>query len=109
MKISVIGLNLAKNVFRVPGVDEHGKAVLTKRLARTQMAKFFATLPPCLIGMEACGSAHHWARKFRPISMPCGLSRPNSSALRQIEQERPQRCRGDLRGRFLPAHAIRAP
>jgi transposase len=49
-------------VFQVHGVDERGKVVLRKQLRREQMAEFFAKLPPCLIGMEACGSAHHWAR-----------------------------------------------
>ena len=76
MKISVIGLDLAKNVFQVHGVDEHGKAVLTKRLTRTQMAKFFATLPSCLIGMEACGSAHHWARKLQACGHAVRLISP---------------------------------
>lgn len=61
MKITTIGIDLAKNVFQVHGVDEHGKAVFNKPLKREQMAAFFVNLPPCLIGMEACGSAHHWA------------------------------------------------
>lgn len=60
MKITTIGIDLAKNVFQVHGVDEHGKAVFNKPLKREQMAAFFVNLPPCLIGMEACGSAHHW-------------------------------------------------
>lgn len=64
MKITTVGIDLAKNVFQVHGVDESGKAVLRKKLRREQMAAFFANLPPCLIGMEACGSAHHWARKL---------------------------------------------
>jgi transposase len=62
MKITTIGLDLAKNVFQVHGVDEQGKAVLRKQLRRDQVAAFFANLPPCLVGMEACASAHHWAR-----------------------------------------------
>ena len=62
MEITTIGVDLAKNVFQVHGVDERGKVVLRKQLRREQMAEFFAKLPPCLIGMEACGSAHHWAR-----------------------------------------------
>ena len=62
MKITTIGIDLAKNVFQVHGVDEHGKAVFNKPLKREQMAAFFVNLPPCLIGMEACGSAHHWGR-----------------------------------------------
>ncbi|HKI61369.1 MAG TPA: IS110 family transposase [Mariprofundaceae bacterium] len=64
MKITTIGIDLAKEVFQVHGVDIHGKAVLRKQLRRSEMAKFFANLEPCLIGMEACGSSHHWARKL---------------------------------------------
>jgi transposase len=65
MKITTIGIDLAKNVFQVHGVDERGKVVLRKQLRREQMAVFFVTLPSCLIGMEACGSAHHWARMLQ--------------------------------------------
>jgi transposase len=61
MKITTIGVDLAKSVFQVHGVDERGKAVLRKQLRREQMVEFFAQLPPCLVGMEACDSAHHWA------------------------------------------------
>jgi len=64
MKITTVGIDLAKNLFQVHGVNEHGKAVLKKQLRRDQVAEFFAQLPPCLIGMEACGSAHYWARKL---------------------------------------------
>jgi len=61
-KISVIGLDLAKNVFQIHGVDEKGCVVLRKQLKRTQLLKFFAKLAPCLVGMEACGGAHYWHR-----------------------------------------------
>lgn len=61
-KISVVGLDLAKNVFQVHGVDEEGTVVLRKQLSRTQMKRFFARLAPCLIGMESCGGAHYWSR-----------------------------------------------
>jgi len=64
MKITTIGIDLAKEVFQVHGVDEHGKTVLRKQLRRNKMANFFANLEPCLVGMEACGSSHHWARKL---------------------------------------------
>ena len=63
-KITLIGLDLAKSVFQVHGVDAEGNTVLKKRLTRTQMAEFFAQLEPCPVAMEACGSAHHWARKL---------------------------------------------
>ena len=64
MKITTVGIDLAKNVIVVHGVDERGKAVLKTPLKRDQVAPFFANLPACRIGMEACGSAHHWARKL---------------------------------------------
>ncbi|MCP5364946.1 MAG: IS110 family transposase [Hyphomicrobiales bacterium] len=62
MKITTIGLDLSKSVFQVHGVDEDGVPVLMKRLRRKQMEPFFAKLPSCLIGIEACATAHHWAR-----------------------------------------------
>jgi len=61
-KISTIGLDLAKNVFQLHGIDASGAVALRRQLRRGQVEKFFAQLPPCLVGMEACGSAHHWAR-----------------------------------------------
>jgi transposase len=65
MNITIVGIDLAKNVFQVHGVDERGKAVVQKRLRRKQVSIFFAQLPPCLVGMEACGGAHYWARKLQ--------------------------------------------
>lgn len=76
MKITTIGIDLAKEVFQVHGVDTHGKAVLRKQLRRGEMAKFFANLEPCLIGMEACGSAHHWARKLGEFGHTVKLMAP---------------------------------
>lgn len=76
MKITTVGIDLAKNVFQVHGVDERGKAVLKKQLRRDQMATFFVNLPPCLIGMEACGSAHHWARKLQGMGHTARLMAP---------------------------------
>lgn len=61
-EISMIGLDLAKNVFQVHGIDASGAVVVRRQLRRGQVEKFFAQLPPCEVGMEACGSAHHWAR-----------------------------------------------
>lgn len=65
MQITTVGIDLAKNVFQVHAVDAHGKPVLNKQLKRDQMAAFFANRPPCLIGMQACSGAHHWARKLQ--------------------------------------------
>ena len=65
MKITTIGIDLAKSVFQVHGVDQRGKAIVRKRLSRAQVSKYFAQLPPCVVGMEACGGAHYWARKLQ--------------------------------------------
>ena len=67
MKVTALGIDLAKNVFQIHGIDQHGKVMLKKQLKRAQMAPFFINLPPCLVGIEACGSAHHWARKLQAI------------------------------------------
>ena len=64
MKITTVGLDLAKSVFQVHAVDERGQVVQRRKLRRDELAGYFAALPPCLVGMEACGSAHHWARRI---------------------------------------------
>jgi len=76
MQVTTIGLDLAKNVFQVHGVNAHGKVVLRKQLRRDQVAPFFANLPECLIGMEACSSAHHWARKLQALGHTVRLMAP---------------------------------
>jgi transposase len=62
--ISVLGIDLAKNVFQLHGTDESGKRILRKRFSRGQLVEFMANLSPCLIGIEACGGSHYWARVF---------------------------------------------
>lgn len=76
MKITTIGIDLAKNVIQLHGVDAHGNTVLRKQLRRDQVIPFFVTLEPCLIGMEACGSAHHWARKLQELGHTVKLMAP---------------------------------
>ena len=76
MKITTIGIDLAKNVLQVHGVDERGKVLLKKQLKRDQMIPFFANLSPCLIGMEACGSAHYWANKLQGLGHTVKLMAP---------------------------------
>ena len=76
MTVKTIGLDLAKSVFQVHGVDHSGKPVLKKQLRRDQVAAYFANLPACLIGMEACGSAHHWARKLESFGHVVKLMAP---------------------------------
>jgi transposase len=67
MQVATIGVDLAKHVFQLHGIGSDGAMVLRQRLRRPQMIAFFAKLPPCLVGMEACGTAHHWARELRAL------------------------------------------
>jgi transposase len=67
MQITTIGLDIAKNVFQVHGIDAAEKVVVRKQLRRGQVIAFFAALPPCLIGMEACATAHYWARELTKL------------------------------------------
>lgn len=67
MKVTRVGLDIAKQVFQVHGVDSRGVATVRKQLARARVLEFFAQLPPCLIGIEACGSSHHWARELSKL------------------------------------------
>jgi transposase len=67
MQVSTIGLDLAKNVFQVHGVDAAGKVIYQRQLRRSQVIAFFRKLPHCLVGMEACATAHHWARELTKL------------------------------------------
>lgn len=67
MKITRVGLDIAKQVFQVHGVDEHGKVGVRKQLQRAKVLQFFAQLPPCLVGIEACGSSHYWGRELTQL------------------------------------------
>src|SRR5215471_19516898 len=66
-EVTTIGLDLAKHVFQVHGVDAEGATVLRKQLRRAQVLAFFSRLPPCLVGLEACATAHYWARELRAL------------------------------------------
>jgi transposase len=76
MNITAVGIDLAKNVFQVHGVDGRGKVVLRKQLRRGQLAEFFGNLPPCRIGMEACASSHHWGRTLERYGHTVRLMAP---------------------------------
>src|SRR5438046_10072154 len=67
MQVTTIGLDIAKNVFQVHGIDAAEKVVVRKQLRRSQVLAFFKALPPCLIGMEACATAHYWARELTKL------------------------------------------
>ena len=67
MQVTTIGLDIAKNVFQVHGIDAAEKVIVRKRLRRSQVLAFFKALSSCLIGMEACATAHHWARELTKL------------------------------------------
>ncbi len=81
METTTIGLDIAKRVFQAHGVDGAGKAVLRRKLRRAAVLAFFKKLPPCLVGIEACSTAHHWAREIRALGhevrlMPASYVKP---------------------------------
>jgi transposase len=81
MEITTIGLDIAKRVFQAHGIDAVGKAVLRRKLQRAEVLAFFKGLPPCLVGIEACGTAHYWAREIKALGhevrlMPAGYVKP---------------------------------
>lgn len=76
-KITILGIDLAKSVFQLHGVDAEGRVVLRRQLRRSQMLEFFQRLPSCLIGMEACASAHYWARELAKFGHDVRLMQPS--------------------------------
>ena len=77
MQITTIGLDLAKSVFQVHGVDAAGQVTVRKKLRRAEMLRFFEGLAPCLVGMEACATAHHWARQLSALGHEVRLMPPS--------------------------------
>src|ERR1700712_3635386 len=77
MEITTIGLDIAKRVFQAQGVDASGKAVLRRKLQRAEVLAFFAGLPPCLVGIEACATAHYWAREIKALGHEVRLMPPS--------------------------------
>ena len=76
MKITHVGIDLAKQVFSVYGVDRRGRCQLRRDLRRAQMLKFFAHLDPCVLGLEACAGAHYWARELGQLGHEVRLIHP---------------------------------
>ncbi len=76
MQITTVGLDLAKHFFQVHGVDADGRVVVRKRLRRSEVVAFFANLPRCLVGMEACATSHHWARELAKLGHDVRLMPP---------------------------------
>ena len=76
-EVSTIGLDIAKSVFQVHGADADGAVVIRKRISRAKVLEFFAAVPPCLVGIEACPSAHHWSRKLQALGHTVKLMPPS--------------------------------
>ena len=76
MQVQTIGIDLAKNVFQVHGIDEEHEVVHTRQLRRKQVIPFFEKLEPCLVGMEACATSHHWARELMKLGHTVRLIPP---------------------------------
>jgi len=76
MEVTTIGIDIAKRVFQLHGVDKKGKTILKKRLMRDQVLMFMANLPKCLIGIEACGGANYWAREITKLGHEVKLMAP---------------------------------
>src|SRR6202034_3739793 len=74
--ITTIGLDIAKSVFQVHGIDAEGNVVVRRQLKRRYVLAFFQQLPPCLIGIEACGSSHHWSRELQALGHTVQLMPP---------------------------------
>ena len=85
MKITTIGLDIAKNVFHVVELDQHGKQILRKKLRRSQLMRFFVQHPVCMVAMEACGGSHYWAKEFKAMG-------------HKVKLLPPQHVKGYLRG-----------
>ena len=74
--ITTIGLDIAKSVFQVHGIDAEGNVILRRQLKRRYVLAFFQKQPPCLVGIEACASSHHWSRELQALGHTVRLRRP---------------------------------
>ena len=76
-EVSTIGLDIAKSVFQIHGIDGDGGVVIRKHVSRAKVLEFFAILPPCLVGIEACPTAHHWSRELQGLGHTVRLMPPS--------------------------------
>jgi len=103
MELSTVGIDLAKTVFHLVGLNLLGEVVVRKKVSRAQLLRFTANLSVKLIGMEACGGAHFLGRALSAIDASAVCE-----AIRQNKQERLHRCRSDRRGGFASEDALRS-
>ena len=102
--ITTIGLDIAKSVFQVHGVDAKGNVVLRRQIKRRYVLAFFQKLPPCLVGIEACASAHHWSRQLQALGhtvrlMPPAYVTPYVKRHKNDAIDAEAICEGRARGR----------
>ena len=101
-----VGIDLAKNVFAVHGVDETGKAVLVRpEVPRAKLMELIANVPPCLIGMEACSGAHHWAREFAKFGHTVRMMAPKFVVPYRMSGKRGKNDAADAAALLEAAHA----
>ena len=106
--ITTIGLDIAKSVFQVHGVDAAGQVVIRRQLKRRYVLAFFQKLPPCLVGIEACASSHHWSRELQALGHTVRLMPPAYVKPYVKRQKNDYRRGGDLRSGHQGQHAVRA-
>src|SRR5262249_44476777 len=106
-EVSTIGLDIAKSVFQIHGVDIDGAVVIRKRITRAKLLAFFATLPACLVGIEACPSAHYWSRPLQGLGHTVRLRPPSyvKAYLKRSKNDANDAC-CNLRGGHVAVDAI---
>src|SRR6516165_6977492 len=97
-EVSTIGLDIAKSIFQIHGVDADGVVMIRKRIRRAKLLEFFAALPACLVGIEACPTAHYWSRRLQILGHTVKLMPPSYVSLSKAQQKRCQRRGRNLRG-----------
>lgn len=112
-EISTIGIDIAKSEFQVHAIDHGGNVVVRRQLRRQQMLKFFAQVPPCIIGIEACGTAHYWARELSALGhdvrlMPPAYVKPYVKRQKNDAADAEAICEAVMRPtmRFVPVKSV---
>ena len=105
--VTTVGLDIAKSVFQVHGVDAQGEVLIRRQLKRRYVLTFFQKLPPCLVGIEACASSHYWSRELKALGHTVRLMPPAYVKPYVKRQKNDARRGGHLRGCHQGQHAVR--